>query len=367
MIALAPLGGVLVAVILWDAFETMVLPRRVNRSFRLARFFYRTSWSVWRAVGTRLKTPAQCETVLAIFGPLSIIGLFALWAGALIFGFALLIYAHHSDLLIDGRVPNFGTTIYMSGTTFFTLGIGDVAPSTGWGRAVTVVEAGTGFGFLALVIGYLPVLYQGFSRRETSISLLDARAGSPPCAGELLRRIGVRAHDPDGEAEGLLAEWERWSADLLESQLSYPVLAYFRSQHDRQSWLAALTAILDFSAMLLACAENRRIRRQAELTFAMARHAAVDLTQVFGRELADPNPVRFSAADADRLVTLTAGISLTDPIDQPALERLRALRATYEPYVFPLSQFLVTPLPPWFPEGAPIDDWRTSDRETVLG
>src|SRR5258708_11148681 len=115
---------------------------------------------------------------------------------------------------------------------------------------MSVAEAGIGFGFLAAVIGYLPVLYQAFSRREIVISLLDARAGSPPSAGELIRRLAA-AHSMDS-IRHLLVEWERWSAELLESHLSFPVLRFFRSQHDNQSWLGALTPILDTSAILIA-------------------------------------------------------------------------------------------------------------------
>src|SRR5205823_221885 len=142
---------------------------------------------------------------------------------------------------------SFGTDFYFSGSTFFTLGMGDVAPQSNVARALAVIEAGTGFGFLALVIGYIPVLYQSFSRREVSISLLDARAGTPPTGVELLRR-----HDGDMEEfTRILIEWEKWSAELLESHMSYPVLAYFRSQHDNQSWLASLTAVLDACALCM--------------------------------------------------------------------------------------------------------------------
>jgi len=138
-----------------------------------------------------------------------------------------------------------------------------------------VIEAGVGFGFLALVIGYLPVLYQAFSRRELNITLLDARAGSPPSAEELLRGFGAYQE----ELAVLLAEWERWGADVLESHLSYPVLSYYRSQHDNQSWLAALTTVLDASVLVMVASEGA-CSRQAGLTFAMARHAVVDLAQV---------------------------------------------------------------------------------------
>ena len=170
------------------------------------------------------------------------------------------------------------TDLYLSGTTFFTLGLGDVVPRSTFARFLVVAESGFGFGFLAAIIGYLPFIYGAFGARETNITLLDARAGTPPTAGELLRRHSF----PDGEEalEKLLEDWERWSAELLESHLSYPVLAYFRSQHDNQSWIASLTAILDTCALSIAGIEGA-CAKQAELTFAISRHAVVDLAQVF--------------------------------------------------------------------------------------
>ena len=129
--------------------------------------------------------------------------------------------------------------------TFFTLGFGDLTPQGPTGRALAVAEAGIGFAFLAVVISYLPVFYQAFSKREVTISLLDARAGSPPTAGSLLLRLA-----PGRNFEALdrfLQEWERFAAEVLESHLSFPLLSYYRSQHDNQSWLAAMTTILDAS------------------------------------------------------------------------------------------------------------------------
>ena len=165
----------------------------------------------------------------------------------------------------------------MSGTTFFTLGLGDVIPRTTLARVITVAEAGVGFGFLAVVISYLPTLYGAFSQRELNISLLDARAGSPPTAAELLRRHSQLAGTD--VLTHYLREWEIWSAQLMESHLSYPVLCYFRSQHDNQSWLAAFTTVLDVSALIVAYGTGAA-KWQAQLTFAISRHAVVDLAEV---------------------------------------------------------------------------------------
>src|SRR5262249_13763031 len=266
---------------------------------RLTRFYYRSTWLSWSAIAREITHKKwRRETLLSFFGPLSLIGLLALWAIGLVMGFALVHHGLGSTLTTQSETVSFATYLYFSGTTFFTLGLGDALPVSWPARALAVLEAGIGFGFLAIVIGYLPVLYQSFSRREVIISMLDARAGSPPTAAELLRR-----HAQGGALDGLsslLGDWEQWSAELLESHLSYPVLAYFRSQHNNQSWLGALTTILDASALVMAGMKGHPLT-QARLTFAMARHTVVDLSQVFNTRPDFQRVNRLAAADLERL------------------------------------------------------------------
>ena len=229
------------------------------------------------------------------------------------------------------------------------------------GRALTVVEAGMGFGFLAAIISYLPaILYQAFSSREVSISLLDARAGSPPTAGELLRRHGNDMR----ELGQLRYDWERWSAELLETHLSYPVLAYFRSQHTNQSWLAALTAILDTCALIMA-GMNDGPTRQAQLTFAMARHAVADLAQIFSRSRQPVlAPDRLPAASLSTLRAMLANAGITVQ-DGAADQKLHDLRQMYEPHVQRLSHYLLMSLPPWFPLTVTPDTWQITAWERL--
>ena len=237
---------VLIFLVLLDGFETMVLPRRITRRFRLTWVVYRTLWWPWRRVALWLRPGKLRENFLSIFGPLSILWLFACWMAGLTIAFAWLHWSLDTTLNSPHGEAAWGTYLYMSGTTIFTLGFGDVVPVNAVGRFLSVVEAGTGFGFLAVVIGYLPVLYQAFSRRETVISMLDARAGSPPSGGQLLL---CAAGSRDIEAiRHFLHDLEQWSAEVLESHLSFPVLSYYRSQHDNQSWLAALATALDACA-----------------------------------------------------------------------------------------------------------------------
>lgn len=353
----AILGMVLILVILWDAFETVVLPRRVTRRIRLARLFFRGTWRPWKALVRRISSGKRQETYLSFYAPLSLLLLMTIWAVGLIFGFALLHWAGGSAIVIAGGSPGFGLDLYLSGTTFFTLGLGDVVPRTPLARALTVVEAGMGFGFLALMIAYLPGINQSFSQREINISLLDARAGSPPTAGEMLRRHS-RDHGLAALRE-LLGDWEIWSAELLESHLSYPILAYFRSQHDNQSWLGALTTILDACALNIAGLEGA-CERQAELTFAIARHTVVDLAIIFRQAPQEPEKDRLPPAQLRSLrETLAAnGLRLREGAD--ADEKLTELRRMYEPYVYSLSKFLAIKIPPWIPETSPADNWQTS-------
>ena len=366
MTTLAAAAGIaLILLVLWDGFETIVLPRLVTRRLRLARLFYRSTWRPWVAILTLLPSPKRRETYLGFYGPLSLLGLLAVWAVALVTGFALVHWAVHSQITLPGgESANFWTDLYLSGTTFFTLGLGDVTPHGPWARFLTVVESGTGFAFLALVIGYLPTLYQAFSRREVNITLLDARAGSPPSATELLRRH-ARDHGPPSLVQ-LLRDWERWSAELLESHLSYPVLCYFRSQHDNENWLASLTTILDTCALVRVGVENVP-PAQAQLTFAIARHAVVDLSQIFStrpdRAAADRLPPQ-QLAEMRQLLA-EAGCKLREGPE--AEQQLTELRGMYEPYVQALARYLRFPLPGWLPPQRLRDNWQTSAWEKAAG
>jgi voltage-gated potassium channel Kch len=351
------LGLALLFVVLWDAFETIVLPRRVQRRVRLARLFYGVTWRLWAAIGRRMRPSPGRDAFLSYYGPLSLLLLLVVWALILILSFTLLHWGFATALVGPEGTVNFGGALYMSGSTLFTLGIGDITPRSPLGRLFTVAEAGTGIAFLALVIGYLPVIYQAFSRREASISLLDARAGSPPSAAELLIRQAE-----DERADDLaqfLHDWERWAAELLESHLSYPVLAYYRSQHDRESWLAALTMVLDVCALILAGIDGAPTRA-ARLTFAMARHAAVDLSQIFGTPPQRSHVDRLPPSDLVELRAILAAAGMPLRAGPEADQQLAAIRAKYEPYVDALAEYLLVGLPPWMAPPNSADDWQTS-------
>jgi hypothetical protein len=350
-------GVAIFLIVIWDAFEAVILPRRVTRKFRLTRFFYRTTWRVWRFVVCLVSERKAREALLGFYGPISLLVLIGVWAVGLVFGFGLMQYGAGSAVNVTGSQPSFATDVYLSGTTFFTLGLGDVVPRSSLARALVVTEAGFGFGFLAAIIGYLPFIYGSFSKREVDISLLDSRAGTPPTAGELLRR-----HSHDGGLEALrdlLKDWELWSAELMESHLSYPVLAFFRSQHDNQSWIASLTAILDTCALLKVGIEGA-CERQADLTFAIARHAVVDLSQVFGTA---PTPLpsdRLPQNDLRRIRDTLAQLGLKLHDGEEADRKLTGLRSMYEPYVYALASYLNQSLPPWIPQKKGKDNWQTT-------
>lgn len=333
----------LLLIVLWDAFETVILPRHVTRSFRLARLFFRFLWTVWTAFARATRSPRRRELYLSYFGPLSMLLLLAFWAFMLILAFGMMFWATRSAVKVSWTSPSFRTDLYFSGTTFFTLGMGDVTPRTALARSITVIEAGTGFGFLAVMIAYLPTLYGAFSQREVNISLLDARAGSPPTAGELLRRHGrQRIHD------GLpqyLRDWEIWSAQLMETHLSYPFLCFFRSQHDNQSWLAAFTAILDVCALLIAYGDGET-KWQAQLTFAISRHAVSDLSEVLRVRPHPPNPDRLPPEDLPKVRSLLLECGVPNCADAGDA-KLKELRHMYEPHLEGLSRLLWMPVPSW--------------------
>lgn len=358
-------GLVLLATVLLDSFQTIILPRRPVGRLRITRLFFILTWRPWHAVGRRIQARSTREQFFSTYGPLSLLLLFFMWAMLLVFGFGLIFFGLHvafrDPLLVEASpLSRLRSALYISGTTIFTLGMGDVVPATQLARLLTVFEAGTGLGFIALVIGYVPVLYSAFSQREVLVALLDARAGSPPTAAELLLRHGF---DEGPEVlSRLLADWERWCAELLETHISYPILCYYRSQHDNQSWLAALIAVLD-ACVLLITMQDAQKTRQAQLTFAIGRHALVDMVHVFRlekreRSLREEGSGRLTADELMQLCESMEGTGFSPCEDFESRERLAALRQMYEPAACALAGYLELALPRWVdpPEAARRSD-----------
>jgi hypothetical protein len=349
-------GLLLILLTLLDGFESILLPRRINRRFRYSRMYYRSCWFVWRRAARIVPAGRYRELMLSVFGPLSMLGLFGSWIVGLIFGFGVLYWSLGTALVSNGQVippSGFATYLYLSGTNYFTLGLGDVTPLGALPRFLTVAESGLGLGFLAIIISYLPVLYQAFSKREVTISLMDARAGSPPAAGEFLVRLG------EHHADDILTEWEHWCAELLESHVSFPALAYYRSQHGNQSWLASLAMILDTCVLMLSITPPDDLYR-VQLTFAMARHALVDIALIFGVKLSDTSPDRLPGEALTRLHALLRKAGMHSDDSAEATAHLAQLRGMYDPILSALAGHFVLTLAPMMAAERTADNWQRS-------
>ncbi|HLH13772.1 MAG TPA: hypothetical protein VKV16_03210 [Solirubrobacteraceae bacterium] len=352
------LGGALVLLMLAEIFFSFLLPRRVKRDPRVVRSVFDYAWRPWRALA-RVLPPHAGDTLLGIYGPFGLLINLVLWAAAMMLGYACLQWAGGSHLGPMRHAVGFGQDLYFSAATMTTDGPSSLAPHSAFARAVQVIDAGSGLAVLAIVIGYLPSLYQAFSRREATVSQLDARAGSPPSAGRLVLRTTERA---GWEALArYLGSWEPWVADLMETHLAYPVLGYFRSQHLGQNWLAAMCTVLDACAFTIAAAPPENAA-PARFTFAIARHAVVDLSYSFhARPLSSPRE-RLPAADLDALLDQLRDAGVRTAVERETVAaRLARTRALYEPYVSALSARLELPLPPWLAPESPTDNWRHTE------
>lgn len=343
-------GILLVVLIFWDAFEVMLLPLPIRRNLRLVMLFVRLTWRTWTAIGQRLGPGERRERLLGIYGPLSLVLLICLWVGGLILGFGLI----HLAL----QPYSFLQALYFSGITFFTVGYGDLVPRSMPMKAVAVIEAGCGLGFLALVIGYLPVLYQLFARREAHVMLLDERAGLPPTATTLLKRH-ADGHSMDS-LDQLLREWEVWASELLESHMSYPMLGFYRSQYSNQSWLAAMASITDACSLIMVGIDGVRTF-QARMTFSVARLAIIELSRVLRVEEKAAAKSRLTSNEFARMKKALKESAL-EIVEPDAEAQLAKFRATYEPFLVGLAEYLIVGLPKWISKSEQLDNWEEDER-----
>jgi len=336
-----PAGILLVVFTLLDVFSTIVVPRSSSRRFRLTRVLFTSFWRPWRWFGLRAKTRETRERILSVAAPGFLFVLLAVWAFLVMLGYALILWSPPFVGDIHGAGHgSFLTCLYLSGTSLFTIGFGDVV-ETGPARAVVIAEGATGLGLVAVVIAYLPVLYASFNRREVGIMLLDARAGSPPSGPELLRHA-AEAHDKQG-LSGLFAEWERWSADILETHLSYPLLAFFRSPHDNTSWVTALGSVLDAATLILSAMDKEPLPA-AQTFYRTGVHAVEDLFFYFRVEERRPMIERSEFEDVLRDFK-DLGIPVRPPDE--AWERFQEMRGAYGGRLDALAILLASPPAQW--------------------
>jgi hypothetical protein len=248
------LGIVVVALTLWDVTRTVVVTTGPARRIRFSRNFHWFTWLIWQQIPSRLPAERR-ERGLAMYAPLSLLLLLASWIALLVVGWWLVLLGLQSDIkATTTRIgePDVWTLLYFSGTSLLTIGYGDVI-ATGWlSRTVALAEALSGLATLALLISYLPALYAAFSRREAFILTLDRVHAQTGSRGSLEVKPLLESFETYEELRDFFVNWERWVAELLESHVSFPVLAYFRSQTEERSWLGALALVLNLATLILA-------------------------------------------------------------------------------------------------------------------
>jgi hypothetical protein len=270
--------GVAMAVwVLNDVFTTVILPRPAPARYRPAGMLTRWSWRIWRRVADASRTVKDREQRLGIFAPAIVVLLLGLWITLLILAFGLVMHAQ-SDA-VRPPLPDFGTALYFAAISLLTIGYGDFVPAGVLSRLTSIAAGGVGLGIVALTITYLFSLYANFQRREVQVVTLDARAGAPPSGIQLLETC-AKFDDENQELEQIFEQWEHWAAEVLESHLAYPILMFFRSTHDHESWVSAIGAVLDAATLMLTTLEGVP-RGQASATRGIGAHLVEDVGRFF--------------------------------------------------------------------------------------
>ncbi len=269
-------GVVIVAAVFYDLFQSVALPRPAIGKLYLAQALIIRVWRAWRWLMTRGSRIDKRENRLAIFGPLSLLLLLAIWAVTLMLGYGLII-----DGLREQFRPaptNFPTSLWVSGSTLLPLAYGDIVPVGVWARLFILAETATGVGLIALVISLLFALYASFQQREELVVTLDALAGAPPSGLYILETVAE--HRMPAELQETFDDWRRWAAAVLESHLAYPILFFFRSSHDNEAWVNSFAAVMDAATLLISTVEDQS-EGPAHLMFKVGGHLTEDIAWYF--------------------------------------------------------------------------------------
>jgi Ion channel len=335
------LGLLMLVLVAWDVFETIVVPRPTPGWFRLGRYVVRGSWRAVRAIAGSgsARGPAR-ERLLGLFAPAATLLLLAVWLSSLILAFGLILFGLRDEL--EPVPANLGTAVYFSATSVLTIGYGDIIANGTAARVVVIAAAASGLGVVALVVTFLFSLYASYQRRETSVVLLQAKAGAPLSAVVLLENLARL--DLDDHLPAFFGDWERWIVEVLDSHVAYPLLGYFRSSHDNLSWISALGTVLDTATLVLTTIDGVP-SGAAALVKDLGTHLVEDITNIGNQAPATVSLDR-SAFDAVYVRLGAAGYRLV-PEDE-AWEAFSSARETYADRLEAMAAFWAVPSVSWF-------------------
>ncbi len=338
------LGAILLLLVFWDVFQTIVVPRPTPGLLRIARHLTRNSWRLWRRVFGGIREPLVRERFLGTYAPALVLTLLGTWLLFLVLGFGLMLFAVGDEL--RPQVHDLPTAAYFAATSLLTIGFGDVV-AVGWpARLISLLAAASGLGIVALSITYLFSLFGSFQRREILVVSLSARAGAPASSIALLKtysRLGIADQLP-----ALFAEWERWSAEVLDSHVAYPILGFFRSSHDNVSWVNALGAVLD-AAVLVQTTIRNVPRAQAELCIRVGGHFAEDLSNLLGLR---QDGSGLDQRDFDVAYSILGEVGYDLEPREKAWQAFQERRESYAPRLDALARYWAVPATRWIGERA---------------
>lgn len=334
------LGALLLAATFYDVFQSVVMPRPAIGRIRFSFTFVRQAWRLWRTLAQRPRRLRTREAALAVFAPLTVVVLLVLWAFSFILSFALLFSGLHDGL--HPQPSSFSETLFYSTGKMLAFQVHSIE-ATGTVTAVLgSFEAASGFGLFALVISLLFSLFSAFQRRETAVVALDALAGAPPTGVQLLE-VCAKLQMPEQLAV-TFTTWQAWTADVLESHLSYPLLLFFRSSHDNEAWSNSFGAVMDAATLVLSVVD-RGPQGPARLMYKVGDHFMTDMRRFLG--LGGERDPGVERGEFDEAVARLrrAGYPLRD-LDT-AWEEFRRLRGSYGTWLNRISHNLVVPPAPW--------------------
>ncbi|MBC5806398.1 MAG: hypothetical protein DLM53_11925 [Candidatus Eremiobacter antarcticus] len=338
----------IVTLILIDVFASVVVPRAVRWDWRVSPRLIRYAWAAWRSAGLRMQPAERQDAFLAMFAPFNVILLLIVWLIALIFGYALMFYGLRSEM----RPPlgSLGDAAYFAGTALLTIGFGDIVATAGPARFFALSAGAAGLGTVAIVLTFLFSLFASFQRREVFVVTLDARGGAPASGVSLLEtHAGLLLVD---DLPDLFKRGQEWAAEVLDTHLAYPILAFFRSSHVDVSWLAALGAMLDASTLIISSIEGVP-RGQAVLMHNVGSHLTNDIAKYF-RVNGGPNVgVEFGEYESARQRLAAAGYALVNA--QEGWATFQRLRVEYSGQLNAMATYWAIVPAQWIGDRSPIE------------